>query len=85
MPNSSSGIMSSTPIRHYNRTWEEIEEMLEQAIERKQKWKDWFEQCREDGEREGMMEAAKNSKALDGVIKCLKWTLGEEGIPHPLD
>ena len=77
--------MSSDPVRHYDRTWEEIEEMLELAIERKQKWKDWFEQCREDGERDGMMEAARNSKALDGVIKCLKWTLGEEGVVHPLD
>ena len=81
----SSDNMSSDPIRHYDRTWEEIEEMLELAIERKQKWKDWFEQCREDSDREGMMEAARNSKALDGVIKCLKWTLGEEGVPHPLD
>jgi hypothetical protein len=78
-------LMMTTPIRHYDRTWEEIEEMLESAQERKQKWKAWFDQCKIDGDREGMMEAARNSKALDGVIKCLRWTLGEEGISHPLD
>ena len=59
--------------------------MLDIAIERKQKWKKWFEQCRDDGDREGMMEAARNSKALEGVIKCLRWTLGEEGVDHPLE
>tara|TARA_B100000029_G_C17303591_1_gene861615 strand:+ start:603 stop:836 length:234 start_codon:yes stop_codon:yes gene_type:complete len=77
--------MSDKPVRHYDRTWEEIEEMLEAAIARKKKWKDWFEQCREDGDKEGMMEAARNAKALEGVVKCLKWTLGEEGVGHPLD
>jgi len=32
-----------------------------------------------------MKEAARNHKALDGVIKTLKWTLGEEGVSDPLD
>jgi hypothetical protein len=32
-----------------------------------------------------MMEAARNFKALDGVIKCLKWVLGEKGVNHPLE
>ena len=33
----------------------------------------------------GMKEAARNHKALEGVVKTLKWTLGEEGIDDPLD
>ena len=73
------------PVRSYNRSWEEIEEMLEKAIARREQWKKWFEQCRGDGDREGMKEAARNHKALDGVIKTFRWTLGEEGIEHPLD
>jgi hypothetical protein len=32
-----------------------------------------------------MKEAARNHKALDGVIKTFRWTLGEEGVDHPLD
>ena len=33
----------------------------------------------------GNGKAARNHKALDGVIKTLRWTLGEEGVDHPLD
>jgi hypothetical protein len=32
-----------------------------------------------------MKEAARNHKALDGVVKTLKWALGEEGISNPLE
>ena len=73
------------PHRSYSRTWEEIEEMLEAAIARRNNWKMWFEQCKDDGDRDGMKEAARNHKALDGVIKTLEWTLGQEGVDHPLD
>ena len=30
--------------------------------------------------QEGMKEAARNHKALEGVIKTLRWTLGEVGV-----
>jgi hypothetical protein len=72
------------PIRSYDRDWNEIELMLKQAEERAEEWQYYFEQCREVGDKEGMKEAARNFKALDGVIKTLKWVLGEEGIEHPL-
>ena len=70
---------SDTPVRSYDRSWEEIEDMLEKATDRRDQWKKWFEQCKKDGDRDGMKEAARNHKALDGVIKTLQWTLGEEG------
>ena len=76
---------SSEPYRSYERTWDEIEQMLAKAEEKRQQWKDWFKDCRKKGDREGMKEAARNHKALDGVIKTLQWTLGEEGISDPLD
>ena len=76
---------ADAPVRSYDRSWGEIEEMLEKAIARRDQWKKWFEQCRIDGDRDGMKEAARNHKALDGVIKTLRWTLGEEGVDHPLD
>ena len=71
--------------RSYDRSWDEIEKMLEVAEERVFEWQDWFETCREQSDREGMKEAARNYKALQGVIKCLKWVLGEEGVDHPLE
>jgi hypothetical protein len=71
--------------RSYDRTWEEIEDMLNKAIQKRNNWKKWFESCKKSGDREGMKEAARNHKALDGVIKTLRWTLGEQGIDSPLD
>ncbi|MGB0264760.1 MAG: hypothetical protein ACPGAN_00610 [Candidatus Poseidoniaceae archaeon] len=71
--------------RSYDRTWEEIEDMLNKAIQKRNNWKKWFESCKKTGDREGMKEAARNHKALDGVIKTLRWTLGEQGIDSPLD
>ena len=78
------GWQDSTPERSYNRTWEEIEEMLVKAEARMSEWKSWFEQCQREGDRDGMKEGARNFKALEGVVKTLKWTLGEKGVPHPL-
>tara|TARA_B100001121_G_scaffold23861_3_gene18428 strand:+ start:12303 stop:12545 length:243 start_codon:yes stop_codon:yes gene_type:complete len=74
-----------TPHRSYDRTWEEIEIMLENAEARLVKWKNWYEQCRKKNDTDGMKEAARNHKALQGVVKTLKWTLGEDGISNPLE
>jgi hypothetical protein len=77
--------VDSTPNRSYDRSWEEIEEMLIRAEIKRKEWKAWFEECRRNEDRDGMKEAARNHKALDGVVKTLKWTLGEEGVSNPLD
>ena len=71
--------------RSYDRSWSEIETMLENAVDRLSEWKSWFAQCQKDGDRDGMKEAARNYKALEGVVKTLRWTLGEKGAPSPLD
>ena len=73
------------PPRSYDRSWDEIEKMLSVAEERVVEWQEWFESCREEDDREGMKEAARNYKSLQGVIKCLKWVLGEEGVDHPIE
>ena len=71
--------------RHYNRTWEEIEVMLDKAEAKMKQWKEWYDACKKDKDAEGMKEAARNHKALEGVVKTLRWTLGEEGISDPLN
>ena len=77
--------MTSTPHRTYERTWAEIEDMLERATEKMHQWKEWYGMCKDENDKPGMKEAARNHKALQGVVKTLKWTLGEEGISDPLD
>ncbi len=73
------------PFRSYNRTWDEIEKMLKEAESRLIQWKEWYEQCRKNGDLDGMKESARNHKSLQGVVKTLKWTLGEEGVDTPLE
>ena len=77
--------MSTNPHRSYNRTWEEIEEMLARATEKMNQWKEWYDACKDQEDKDGMKEAARNHKALQGVVKTLKWTLGEEGVTDPLN
>ena len=76
---------SSGPQRSYDRSWEEIEEMLEVAEERVYEWQEWFESCREKGDREGMKAASRKYKAIQNVVKTLRWVLGEEGAENPVD
>ena len=77
-------VLSEPSNRAYDKTWAEIEEMLDAALQKQAEWKGWFEKCRAAGDREGMKDAARNHKALEGVVKTLRWVLGEEGIDHPL-
>ena len=76
--------IEAVPERSYSRTWTEIEDMLHQAVLTQQNWKGQFETCKQFNDREGMKDAARNFKALEGVVKTLKWTLGEQGIRNPL-
>jgi hypothetical protein len=68
----------------YDRTWDEIEEMLNQAIHERNSWITSFEKARDRNDRQVMKDAARNCKALEGVIKTLKWTIGVPGIEDPL-
>jgi len=71
--------------RTYDRTWEDIESMLEKAERKMNEWITFYHYSRNNNDRDGMKEAARNKKALEGVIKTLKWTLGEKGIADPLN
>jgi len=73
------------PQRSYDRTWEEIDSMLQEAIRVQQGWIDMFHESGGSRNRDTMKQAARNKKALDGVIKTLQWVLGEEGIEDPLN
>ena len=72
------------PPRTYDRTWEEIEVMLERAEKKRREWRSWYDVCKKDGDKEGMKEAARNYKALEGVVKTFEWVLGQEGVKDPL-
>jgi len=69
----------------YNRTWEDIENMLERAESKQNYWISQFYRAQSVGNRRLMKDAARNKKALEGVIKTLRWTLGDKNVPHPLE
>jgi hypothetical protein len=65
----------------YERTWKEIENMLDKA-ERKQNYHEV--KMNELRGRKKVRHAA-NFKALEGVVKTLRWVLGDKDIDHPLE
>jgi len=69
--------------RHYTyqRTWIEIENMLDKA-ERKQ---NEHYMKMQKGSRKERIYHMRNYKALEGVVKSLRWTLGDKDIENPLD
>tara|TARA_R110000824_G_scaffold92690_2_gene224661 strand:+ start:2235 stop:2459 length:225 start_codon:yes stop_codon:yes gene_type:complete len=65
----------------YTRTWEEIEAMLDKA-ERKQ---NEHYMMLKKGKRKERIYHMRNYKALEGVVKALRWTLGDIKVENPLD
>ena len=73
--------------QHYtdDRSWEDIEEMLSKAEKVKNDWELKFLKHKAHKNKKEAIRCARNMKALEGVIKSLKWTLGDKNILHPLD
>jgi len=69
----------------YNRTWEDIERMLGRAEAKINYWTTEFHMAKAVNDRVRMKDAARNKKALEGVVKTLRWTLGDKNIVHPLE
>jgi len=69
----------------YDRSWNEIEIMLDRAERLKNTHETKFLQLKGNRNRKELLHHARNMKALEGVIKTLRWTLGDKEISHPLD
>ena len=67
----------------YARTWEDIENMLDKAERKLNFHKSKMSQIKIKSK--SWIIHARNFKALEGVIKTLKWTLGDREIKHPLN
>ena len=66
----------------YNRTWDEIEGMLDKAEQARNYHHLHFINA---AEKKKKLYHARNYKALEGVCKTLRWVLGDKDIKHPLD
>jgi hypothetical protein len=67
----------------YERSWEDIESMLDKA-ERKKNYHQ-FEMSKVKVKSKEWVYHARNFKALEGVVKTLRWTLGDKNVLHPLE
>jgi|TARA_R110002124_G_scaffold151454_1_gene318294 hypothetical protein len=66
----------------YDRSWEEIELMLDRA-ERVMNMH--HSKLHASKDKKTKLYHARNYKALEGVVKTLRWALGDKDINHPLD
>lgn len=67
----------------YNRSWDEIETMLDKAERKLNQHKIAITSSVSKSKQ--WVYHARNFKALEGVIKTLRWTLGDKNIEHPLE
>ena len=69
----------------YNKSWEEIEDMLDKAERKMNNWISIYYEAQRRNDRRIMKDAARNKKALEGVVKTLRWVLGDKNIRDPLN
>ncbi len=72
-----------TDLFSYTRSWEDIEIMLDKAERKLNYHRTQMEKFPIKSRM--WVEHARNFKALQGVVKTLRWTLGDKNITHPLD
>jgi len=65
------------------RTREEVQLMLDEAIERRDAWFNYWDKTKLS--KTENIEALRNYTALRGVVKTLQWVMLNPNIEHPLD
>ena len=69
----------------YDKDWDEIETMLDRAERKLNAWVSVYYEAQTRNNKKVMRDAARNKKALEGVIKGLRWVLGDKNIKDPLN
>ena len=67
----------------YNRSWNDIEIMLDKAERVKNHHRVEMANCPKKSK--SWVFHARNYKAMEGVVKSLRWCLGDKNVAHPLD
>ena len=69
----------------YERQWDEIEHMLDKAERKMNHHYAIFMGNKKQLTFKEKRDHAANYKALQGVVKTLRWTLGDKNVTHPLE
>ena len=67
----------------YERSWSEIEDMLDQA--ERMRNHHWTMMQVHSHRKSKRIFHMRNYKALEGVVKSLRWVLGDKDVEHPLE
>ena len=59
--------------------------MLDKAERKMNNWISIYYEAQRRNDRRIMKDAARNKKALEGVVKTLRWVLGDKNIRDPLN
>lgn len=70
-------------MRTYDRTWVEIEDMLEDAKAKRAQWVRFYEHAKKTQDKDSMKDAARNAKALEGVEKLSDGCLVKAAFETP--
>ena len=68
----------------YDRTWEEIEHLLEQAVQEMEAQRAKFHLRKQNGPKEVKYRALMKYQRAKGIVDTLRWTLGVRGQRSPL-
>ena len=63
----------------YDRTWEEIEHLLEQAVQEMEAQRAKFHLRKQNGPKEAKYRALMKYQRAKGIVDTLRWTLGVRG------
>lgn len=68
----------------YDRTWDEIEHLLEQAVQEMEAQRAKFHLRKQNGPKEAKYRALMKYQRAKGIVDTLRWTLGVRGQRSPL-
>ena len=68
----------------YERTWDDIERLLEQALQEMEAQRAKFHLAKRNGAKESKYRALMKYQRAKGIVDTLRWTLGVRGQRSPL-
>ena len=77
--------MWSTDAPTYDRTWSEIDSLLEQAIQEMKSQRAKYKLRKMTGPKADKMRALMKYTRAKAVVDTLRWTIGVRGQSSPLD
>ena len=68
----------------YDRTWDDIERLLEQALQEMEVQRAKLHLRKQNGPKEAKYRALMKDQRAKGIVDTLRWTLGVRGQRSPL-